>query len=798
MKTRLCRASRTVPARPAATLSVVAAAFLACAAPYVVPTARGNPDDEALFKKGVALIDKDKNYEEGARVILEAARLAESRGDYISYWYIWKLARTRTGPWDTVQRLGWFEQAEAALLKHDQTDYTWKTLVLPNYVQLLCEKETALAQLGRLGQAFVEYSRAEDRMRELWPVGTGRSGFFASNKTVISIYTSLLLDRAAHQERAGRLTEAEATYDECIDVIRSKLMGAAGAEAILSKTLNNKACLMGLMGRDEEDDRLNAEAAALKIAGEDGITPAVNKLRRDARVKGPTEESLRDLAAKADALEEAGRHDQALMTRRMLASTMFLAGQRDAAFALFEVVLQQAASAKLRRVCAETLLWRAKARLVDDPAGAEEDLLGALDYYRREVDKPKEFMVYRSYAIVLHKARRFDEALAAINEALRLNAFMKARWLRPEALALKACILQAAGATEQADAVWAETLALLDALPDLDDVRRLHVMNYRLTYLAAAGRKEALDAYLAATRAFVGASELTEYQKQDFVDFDPAKVEPLAAGAVATAGKGLSLEPWYLSTRSRPSAPARAWLWLINDSAADQRGTLTLASAGRVAFRQTGPAQWEATLSRAAGDGAATASPPLTLPPGGVLTVRAVYEDPPADAPESVSVAWSGSDATTSRWDVVSDAEASGLEATIHASLVRANPFFSIPLYHEIDSASPRGGAPLNFRFRASAPCRVEIYAADDSALLAIDADGNGSYGDPGDLLCRDEDRNGFPDVAATPAPVVAYVFPATGQSYDRPLDVGVDVSVQETWKSIGSDRLLGFGRGNK
>ena len=74
--------------------------------------------------------------------------------------------------------------------------------------------------------------------------------------------------------------------------------------------------------------------------------------------------------------------------------------------------------------------------------------------------------------------------------------------------------------------------------------------------------------------------------------------------------------------------------------------------------------------------------------------------------------------------------------STIHQHFAQQNPFFSVALYHEI-GAEEGGG----FRVRASAPCRVEVYDAESLALLAVDADGDGSFRGVGDLLAAGELR---------------------------------------------------------
>ena len=71
--------------------------------------------------------------------------------------------------------------------------------------------------------------------------------------------------------------------------------------------------------------------------------------------------------------------------------------------------------------------------------------------------------------------------------------------------------------------------------------------------------------------------------------------------------------------------------------------------------------------------------------------------------------------------------------AVIDAAQLKNSAFCLVPVYHHLDA---RGEAKKSTPIRvvASEPTRVEGYAP-DRTLLFVDAQGNGSFRDPGDLI---------------------------------------------------------------
>lgn len=71
--------------------------------------------------------------------------------------------------------------------------------------------------------------------------------------------------------------------------------------------------------------------------------------------------------------------------------------------------------------------------------------------------------------------------------------------------------------------------------------------------------------------------------------------------------------------------------------------------------------------------------------------------------------------------------------AIVDAAHLIDNPFYLVPVYHQL-SAKDLGATTVALRAIASEPTRIEAYAIDGS-LIFVDAEGNGSLADSGDLI---------------------------------------------------------------
>ena len=85
-----------------------------------------------------------------------------------------------------------------------------------------------------------------------------------------------------------------------------------------------------------------------------------------------------------------------------------------------------------------------------------------------------------------------------------------------------------------------------------------------------------------------------------------------------------------------------------------------------------------------------------------------------------------------------------------------------------------------------SEPCRVEIVDQTHHILLGIDANGNGSFADAGDVVYADADKNLYPDITLSKETDVAvlelFVFPHFKQNRSQR-----EIKVTLSWEENGA-----------
>lgn len=124
--------------------------------------------------------------------------------------------------------------------------------------------------------------------------------------------------------------------------------------------------------------------------------------------------------------------------------------------------------------------------------------------------------------------------------------------------------------------------------------------------------------------------------------------------------------------------------------------------------------------------------------------------------------------------------------------LALANPFYAIPLHHPLgDEARARGGL-VNLRVRSEPACRIELVDADTGGTLAVDARGDGDFLGAGDVLWRDADHDGHPELRPAPADtggVELYVYPSR-----RDTDIRLTLEARQPdgdWRPQAVDTVL-------
>ncbi|HKK18079.1 MAG TPA: hypothetical protein VJ952_05300 [Opitutales bacterium] len=79
---------------------------------------------------------------------------------------------------------------------------------------------------------------------------------------------------------------------------------------------------------------------------------------------------------------------------------------------------------------------------------------------------------------------------------------------------------------------------------------------------------------------------------------------------------------------------------------------------------------------------------------------------------------------------------------------LRNGPYFQIPVHHSLQRPEFFLEKQFsNIRVFASEVCRIELYDQSSGKLISVDANGNGAFDDPGDLIIADTSQDGLPDI---------------------------------------------------
>ncbi|MFM1944320.1 MAG: hypothetical protein RI897_3302 [Verrucomicrobiota bacterium] len=625
-----------------------------------------------------------------------------------------------------------------------------------------------------------------------------------------AVYHDFLVERAGHRERVGDLGGADATHLRALEFLEHIPRSHPQWKVWRRRTLNNRSILLNLAGRGRASDDHGAAARVLVDSSDSSLIVAANQIRAEVRKGGDVDEALRRLEAIRLRLRNRGRFPASLAVHQQLASTLSEAGRGEEALAAFDTIVAEARALDFGARRAEVLYWRAKARERHEVPGAEADYLECLDYFRAEGVKPREARVYHRYAMFLYEGGRLYEALQVIEESLRLLHVMGAVWNEPDYGAVKAAILLKLGRAEEAEEVWAVILDQVGRLRgELNSTQLRLVLGWRARYVQELGRVGEVPGLRRMAEAWAEEG-LLEQEDLDSVlgfieEFQRSRVAADRGGDAGAAmwreevvaePPSVELQPARLISRSVGSKPVRAWFWLLNTSGQTCSGELSITGLGA---NPTWDQEVEGFL-RIQGEDAEVGGMAfpiaITIEPYGSQAVQVVSDALQAGGRARVVLTWRGdAPVTSSEWNLISGDIPQAQSASIRTSLSLRNGFHALPIYHEIGWEGVSGVGLMNFRVKASRPCRVEIYEQPARGLVAVDAQGDGSFGGMGDVLNRDTDRDGYPEAERGILPIVAYVFPVPGVSYDEPLKVTIEVRLTEVWEQWGADWVFEFNR---
>mgnify|MGYP005851057327 CR=1 FL=1 len=376
----------------------------------------------------------------------------------------------------------------------------------------------------------------------------------------------------------------------------------------------------------------------------------------------------------------------------------------------------------------------------------EDHLISTLEYKRTRALKIDEPRLYRIYAKLLAEQGRWEEALWAQRESIRLYEAMR---IPNRALAGQATYLHYLYAAGLNDLLLSEQ----------DDLRR---------------KKER------------HVQPLPEWIR------DEIGVALKLKGAQATelaAVPPVDLQPRIMRTVTLPGSTVYTRFSLSNPAMIPQDGVLTLTPPGHLFELDDGTLQisWLDPQQ-------AQASHPIAMP---AYSQKRLYLEAPlpdVGQEEEMMLQWqqdTGSKAESSYW-VFSQESTESSVALTSASRARQNPFYLVPLYQSLVRTHSDGAERVAFRVTCSHSTRVEVYRDSDEALIYIDHNGDGDLHGSGDVLFGEVAENNHPEIefgdGEDLAGLLIYVLPEGEVA--EPIEIEVSIRQNDEWITQTMHRL--------
>jgi hypothetical protein len=277
----------------------------------------------------------------------------------------------------------------------------------------------------------------------------------------------------------------------------------------------------------------------------------------------------------------------------------------------------------------------------------------------------------------------------------------------------------------------------------------------------------------------------------------------LLTGAADAPPAEIVLQPTSLTTQVASDEVGRARLFLANATPSTVTGTL-LIEGGDLVVRQWSSHSNEerVTLQFPAAGGAVPQSTAqgrkLTLRPGESRTLILEVEPntPPRPGARTVSATWQAGSTSVTGTAHFHFRRSRELPSTsvANACLVRLSPLVSVPVHMEVYHRGRPQRHIQDILPVTSQPCRVEMQEILADGMrgrqwLAVDGDGDGSYGGVADAVVVDANDSGYPDVEFSEEKEVAalearlYPLPSADGLIPPALDLTVSLRDGDLWR---------------
>ncbi len=678
---------------------------------------------------------------------------------------------------------------------------------------------------GKLGLASIRQQESEASLLELVSLVTGQSG---------ATFEDLSSFRELSQERMGLALDI-ALFSTRFQIFSGRTGAALEALRRLSaflalpenaspmsviyrvQAMTEESKLLRLLGRFSEADARAQEMVSFirpfqqHLPAPIGVLPdAFDKVGEKAPVSDHVKLSENVVAEMEKQMRETSDEDihargitanlisSLLVEKGKLASFYYLAGRREESEALFQQITRDSEARGMTSILVKILSRRLQLRTnAGQLEGLEPDYIRLLSRIRDLGNKLEELQAYESFANWLRQAGRPAEALKILSQIQLLNE----RFGRFAAVLLTkakmASLYIILDNVDEAIRLWHQIDRRLEERKLPDPRMVIYLNRFRIEFLKSQGKHSKAQELHVQTLELAKRTGLSEEELAQIATFDPQTASELGVAVPSEDPDfdtdSVDIQPLEFATYIRDGEIARARFTLSNSTHESHQGRMTVS-------RSPATEEWDAEagiLKLELAKGRATSGTfekDLSLLPGDQVIVILEVDTADGDEEATVTVSWFETATSSSKWHYESGSDESDV-AVVNASTIRRNPFYIVPLYHELYYRGV-GESIANVRVLCDQPIRVEFVDDDSGRLIAVDGNGNGSFSDVGDAVYEDRDNNGYPDFMLSPEESVAafellvYHNERAGE-YTGTLPLSIQVKNDDTWETHAIDQLI-------
>lgn len=271
------------------------------------------------------------------------------------------------------------------------------------------------------------------------------------------------------------------------------------------------------------------------------------------------------------------------------------------------------------------------------------------------------------------------------------------------------------------------------------------------------------------------------------------ELSPTTGGTAFSQNSGVDIQPSQSVAVSLNNQPAYGRLYLYNPAVEPQTGTLRFSGAIEDPTWQND--NW-LTIGASPELPDVQQDEVLAIPAGACCVVDLTAIPEASGNQTAIRCEWIPSDpnlkSTVAEWNY-STAPNKRRTAVIDAHAVQENPFYLIPVHHMIQRMKTGKNETIDFSIEASTPMRIEMYNGETDELIAIDANGDGDFKDPGDYIGVDDNRNSQPDITFGTqqklTSLLLYIKP-DHQTSKSEAELIVKIRDNNEWRTDAIDRI--------